>query len=236
MHDGRIRVLLFDRDEPHRSALRALLERRGHEVVSVSSLDRLLDHVRLGRSPVLLLELDLETDVPLLLGTIRSIDRQIAILCFCSRPSIDGALVAMRNGAFDYLEKPVDAEELGLALREAARSQGLALETLDEVTVRTAERLRARRQELGLTLRQVAARSGLSTSTVSSAERGTAAITVRTLHQLALGLQTPASSLLPEDPGAPMARFDQRLVAIEQSMNRSARQRRGMASRVLGVQ
>lgn len=63
------------------------------------------------------------------------------IIFVTAHPSFDGAVQALRAGAFDYLSKPFDLEELRLAVAKAMRT--IVLERVEEVQDYRSERERA---------------------------------------------------------------------------------------------
>jgi transcriptional regulator with XRE-family HTH domain len=76
----------------------------------------------------------------------------------------------------------------------------------DEVSIRVASAIRARREQLGLTLRSLASKSGVSSSMISDVERGTKSPTIATLAALAQALGVPLAALV-ESAAPPAGRI-----------------------------
>ncbi len=193
---AKLTALILDPDPGHRDELARILAGRQVETIAVTEPDAIPELLRAGQFQFLLCDLDPDSDTGLLLlRSVRSIDDDMFVICFSQRPTIHGAVAAMRWGAFEYLRKPVEPEELGSALDRAIRAHGLLADKLDQLPLLVGRHLRARRQELGLTLKQVAKRSGVSLSLISDVERGEGAATIRTLYKLSSALRTPLASL-----------------------------------------
>ena len=57
-----------------------------------------------------------EMDGLTLLEKIQQLEKQALVILLTGYPSLDSAVTAMRNGAFDYLVKPVNMDELKLRI------------------------------------------------------------------------------------------------------------------------
>src|SRR4029079_2156879 len=66
-----------------------------------------------------------------LLEALRDIDPTIAVILLTAQGTVEPAVEAIRNGAYDYLTKPVDPQRLRILLDKAAERQ----HTLREVLV-----------------------------------------------------------------------------------------------------
>jgi len=61
----------------------------------------------------------------------RDLRPQAVVILMTGYPAIEGAVSAMREGAFDYLQKPVEPERLADSLRRAMRESRLHSESLE---------------------------------------------------------------------------------------------------------
>ena len=91
--------------------------------------------------------------------------------------------------AFDYLQKPLEMEELRAVISAAIREKGLLVDLESRLNQVLGRRLRERRTLGELTLKQLANRTGLSVSLISQIELGKSAASMSTLHKLATALQ-----------------------------------------------
>jgi DNA-binding NtrC family response regulator len=115
-------VLVVDDERPILDATSRVLERAGYQVEVAVDGDAALE--MLQRKPVDLLLLDLHLgarDGISVLSTMREAGHVIPVLMISGQGSIDLALQAVRLGAFDFLEKPVEPDRLLLSIRNALK-------------------------------------------------------------------------------------------------------------------
>jgi len=113
--------ILVVEDEPrHRELFRATLDKAGFAVTTAASAEEAL--ARLAAAPVAMVISDMRLpgrDGLALLREIRSREATLPFLLVTAYPEIKDAVQALKVGAVDYLEKPVDLEELLAAVRDA---------------------------------------------------------------------------------------------------------------------
>jgi two-component system response regulator HydG len=129
MSESRTRVLLVDDEASTRTALSRLLERTGYDVDAVPDGGAALE--RLGEVPPDLVVTDL--DMPVmngleLLAALRERARDLPVIVVTGAADVRSAVSAMRAGAVDYLTKPVDADELALAIGRAIEARNVRVE------------------------------------------------------------------------------------------------------------
>lgn len=129
-----VRVFLVDDDAAVRDALRLLLELRGLAVEAFPSAEAALMRIdRTSRGCVLTdLRMPAMTGLELMFELrTRSIDLPVVVLT--AHGDVSTTRAALRGGAFDFLEKPVDedilADVLSHAISEDARGHQRRLET-----------------------------------------------------------------------------------------------------------
>jgi len=66
-----------------------------------------------------------------LLKAIRAVNPEIAVILITAYGTVRGAVEAMKEGAFDYLTKPIDFDELNLVLKRAIERRHLLSENRD---------------------------------------------------------------------------------------------------------
>jgi len=122
-------ILVVDDDENLRWVTQTQLEDAGYEVVASPDGEAALRSLN-GRRPDLVL-----TDLKMpgmsgmdLLKRIRAIDSEIPVLMITAFGTIQSAVEAVRNGAYDYLTKPFDYEELVLSVKRALEHSTLIAE------------------------------------------------------------------------------------------------------------
>ncbi len=117
------RVLLCD-DEPNlRKVLGALLQQEGFEVHAEADGESALSRLRAAPSGTFDAVIS-DLRMPKLdgLGVLRAIAREdpkLPVILLTAYGSVDSAVEAVKLGAFDYLEKPFDREQIRAVLRKA---------------------------------------------------------------------------------------------------------------------
>ena len=124
-----IRALVVDDEPGARAALKALLEAQGYQVDQAG--DGASAIVRMGELPpdVVITDLDMPTmDGMALLAAIRERDRELPVIVVTSAVELRSAVAAMRAGASDYITKPVEFDELLLAIERAIEHRNVRVE------------------------------------------------------------------------------------------------------------
>jgi DNA-binding NtrC family response regulator len=117
-----LRVLLIDDDPAFRAAMGKALRRRGFEVSALADGEEAFAALRPGaESPADVALLDLR--MPGLDGLDvlrRTMGRRVPVVVLTGHGTVPDAVEAMRLGAYSFLMKPVDAEDLAPVLTQAA--------------------------------------------------------------------------------------------------------------------
>ena len=124
-----LRILLAEDDPNLRRVLAYHLEREGHRVVQAQDGAEALS--LLHTEPLDLVFTDVRmpgVDGMELLRKVRQEKPDLPVVVMTAFGTIEDAVAAMREGASDYLTKPVEREALLLAVQKAARVSGLAKE------------------------------------------------------------------------------------------------------------
>jgi DNA-binding NtrC family response regulator len=126
---GRARLLVVD-DEP--IALRNLervLAKEGYEVVTSSSGQGALRHLREGAFEVILTDLKMEkVDGMQVLRRSKELDPDAEVILVTGYAAVDTAIEAMKHGAYHYLAKPFKLDEVRKVVREAVEKVALKKE------------------------------------------------------------------------------------------------------------
>src|SRR5215210_3669837 len=134
-------VLIVDDERTLARTVKAFLTESGYEAEVAPDAEKALELLEALRPDVVF------TDVRLpgmsgidLLQRIREFDPAIPVIIMTAYGSIEGAVAAVKMGAFDYLKKPVDLEELKL-LADRARETSLLKQELSYYRRRAARDL-----------------------------------------------------------------------------------------------
>ena len=122
--DTRARLLILDEDRIVRQSLAQLLKRDGYDVKTADSLsDAGLEDAQFD---VVLADLDMPGMKPSeALAAVRHRLPESAVVVLSRYGSVDGAKEATRGGAFDYLTKPVNDDDLQSTIERAVRQHAL---------------------------------------------------------------------------------------------------------------
>jgi DNA-binding NtrC family response regulator len=124
-------VLLVEDKAELRAMLRKALERAGYTVEEAPDGNTAIDKVRSRRYLLVLTDLKLPGNSGLdVLREARRVEPTLPVILVTAYGSVEEAVTAMKEGAFDFIQKPVDLDHLKLLLERAARQQELLRENL----------------------------------------------------------------------------------------------------------
>ena len=133
-------LLLVEDKSELRGMLRKALERFGYDVDEAADGSAAIQKIRQRRYLLVLSDLKMPGASGLdVLRETKQADATIPVLLLTAYGSIDEAVTAMKEGAFDFLQKPIDLDHLKLLVQRAAREQELLRENLllrEEYTAR----------------------------------------------------------------------------------------------------
>jgi DNA-binding NtrC family response regulator len=120
--------------------LRHALERQGHAVLEARDQPEALKHLEQGQPAVVLSDLRLpDGDGFGVLRASKEIDPDVPVIVMTAYGSIEDAVSAMKEGAMDFLAKPVDPDHLLLLVSRALDQRRIVTENLlmkEELAVR----------------------------------------------------------------------------------------------------
>ena len=125
----RARILVVDDDASARTALAELLRDEGYAVDTAADGFKALPKLEELAPDVLLTDLKMPAmDGLELMRRARELDPEVAAIVMTAHSAIDTAVLAMRQGAADYLPKPVHFGELAIVLDRALERRRLRRE------------------------------------------------------------------------------------------------------------
>ncbi len=114
------RLLVIDDEPGHRLMVRAVMEDSGWTVEEAGSGEEGLEHLAQDRVNVVLLDMRMPgMDGQETLARIQEMYPGLPVVMLTAFGTVGSAVVAMKKGAFDYLTKPADNEELTAVLEKA---------------------------------------------------------------------------------------------------------------------
>jgi len=128
------RVLIVDDEESVAVTMQAILEMDGYEVTAASSVTEAIELVKKSEFDLVLSDLRLDDGdgIQIVAETRRSSPETICII-LTGYASLDSAVKAMREGAYDYLVKPCDVEELRLTVSRGLERRRLGRQLRERV-------------------------------------------------------------------------------------------------------
>jgi len=124
-------LLLVEDKNELRAMLRKALERAGHTVDEAADGVAAIQKVRARRYLLVITDLKMPGASGLdVLRETKQADATIPVILLTAFGSVEEAVTAMKEGAFDFLQKPVDLDHLKLLVQRAARQQELLRENL----------------------------------------------------------------------------------------------------------
>lgn len=113
-------VMVVDDKELMRDSVGTVLARRGHRVVAVPGGPQALDRLADRGVDVVVTDLQMPgMDGLELLGAIRELDESLPVIFMTAYGTVETAVRALKNGAFDYVTKPFTGDELSLTVERA---------------------------------------------------------------------------------------------------------------------
>ncbi len=125
-------ILVVDDEPSMRTTLSILLKREGYQVSQAGDGTEALKMLERGQYDMVLTDLKMEgVDGMELLRQVKAADPQTEILIFTAYGTVTSAVEAMKLGAYDYIGKPFDEEELLLKVSRALERKSLVKEVKD---------------------------------------------------------------------------------------------------------
>ncbi|MGD9261948.1 MAG: sigma-54 dependent transcriptional regulator, partial [Desulfobacterales bacterium] len=125
------KILIVDDELIMRESLAGWLQRDGHSVETASSGEDALEKLKDMKFDIMLVDIKMEGISGLdVLRNVKENDPDIAIVMITAYGSIPTAIEAMKNGAYDYMLKPFDPNELGVLIEKIIQHQEQTREML----------------------------------------------------------------------------------------------------------
>ncbi|MDR0361735.1 MAG: sigma-54 dependent transcriptional regulator [Planctomycetota bacterium] len=123
------KIIIVDDDDFMRDSLMEVLDRPGHVVRGFARASRALEELADGSAALLLTDMRMpEMDGMELLREARRLDPKLPVVMMTAFATVETAVQAMKEGAFDYVMKPFKAEEIDVAVERALRHRRLLTE------------------------------------------------------------------------------------------------------------
>ncbi|MEH6442611.1 MAG: sigma-54 dependent transcriptional regulator [Oceanospirillaceae bacterium] len=124
-----IKVIIIDNDKEITEALAEMLNLEGFSVIAYQQPEKALNHIAVDCAAVILSDVKMsKLDGLSLLARLQKLDASLPVLLMSGHGDIPMAMQAMKEGAYDFLEKPLQPQYLISQLRRAQEKRRLVLE------------------------------------------------------------------------------------------------------------
>ena len=124
MHETRI--LVMDDEAPERLRIQEHLARKGYDVLAVGSTGEAMSAIKRERFDVFVTDCTVPgVDALETSGEVRRIDPDLAVIIMTAYGTIETAIKAIKAGAYDYLPKPVDPDQLVMLIERISERQDI---------------------------------------------------------------------------------------------------------------
>ena len=125
------KILVVDDESSHRKMIEAVLSDEGYEIMQADDGQAAIDEVANGFFDLILMDIRMGKVGGIeALSQIKEISPGIPIIIMTAYASVDTAVDALKAGAYDYLTKPLDIDELKILVAKALRFHQLEKENI----------------------------------------------------------------------------------------------------------
>lgn len=124
-----VSMLIVDDEPSVRDSLKHWFLQEGYRVETAAEALEALERMHDSRFDIVLLDIKMPgMDGIELQGRLKEIDSQLVIIIMTAYASVDTAIQALKQGAYDYITKPIDPDDLSRLTRNAAIQRRLLRE------------------------------------------------------------------------------------------------------------
>jgi signal transduction histidine kinase/DNA-binding response OmpR family regulator len=189
------RILVIDDEKRMCDSLEQLLVGSGFDVVTFQDSEHAAEEIRTGRFDLIISDIKMPGMTGLdILRTARKVDPQALVILLTAYGSLETALEAINQGAYDYLLKPLEYQQLELVIK-----RGLERRRLGRAKTFLLSELQEKNEELRDRLEEINALYEAGTSLVSTIELDELLTTIIRLAASVLHAKIGSIMLIDED-------------------------------------
>ncbi|HEX2962687.1 MAG: sigma-54-dependent transcriptional regulator [Bacteroidota bacterium] len=126
---NKTRILIVDDEKIVRESLLHWFEEEGYEVDTAEDAEAALRTIDKGKYELMLVDMKMPGMSGLeLLDKVKEIDKDTIFILITAFASVPTAIKALKNGAYDYITKPIDPDELAHIVEKAIHQRALRQE------------------------------------------------------------------------------------------------------------
>jgi len=119
-------ILVVDDDEVMRQTLSDVLRKRGYTVSTAETGGQTISSIKKQLFDLILLDIRLpDMDGLDVLKRIKEIESDLMVIVMTAYSDVQTAVMAIKSGAYDYIDKPFELEELKILIQKALETQSL---------------------------------------------------------------------------------------------------------------
>jgi two-component system NtrC family response regulator len=165
-------ILVVDDEQAQRTVLAGFLRKRGFEVLQAAGAAEALSHVSSRLVDLVLTDLRMADGTGLdVVAGVRKINPEVAVVVMTAFGTVASAVDAMKQGAADYLTKPIDLDELEVLVGRTLERRALVAENRE-----LRQQLEGRYRLAGLETLNPRMAEAINTATRAAASRATVLI------------------------------------------------------------
>ena len=122
-------ILVVDDEKDIRQLIGQILSDEGYQVCLASNSEAAMDEINSKSPDLIILDIwlkDSNMDGIEILKTVRNNDKNIPIVIISGHGNIEIAVAAVKQGAYDFLEKPFNTDQLIVVIKRALEASRLA--------------------------------------------------------------------------------------------------------------
>jgi DNA-binding NtrC family response regulator len=132
MNENEVKILIVDDEKIVRESLSEWFKEDGYHVDTAENATEALNTLNKSTYDIYLLDIKMPgMDGMELHHRIREFDKDAVVIMITAYASVDTAVKALKEGAFDYITKPFDPDNLSHLLRNAVKQRKLTLENIE---------------------------------------------------------------------------------------------------------
>jgi DNA-binding NtrC family response regulator len=119
-------ILVVDDDEVMRQTLSDVLKKKGYAVSTAETGGQTISSIKEQLFDLVLLDIRLpDMDGLDVLKSVKEIESDLMVIVMTAYSDVQTAVMAMKSGAYDYIDKPFELEELKILIQKALETQNL---------------------------------------------------------------------------------------------------------------